>query len=402
MKLNRTIIPNDSHLHDWMDRWSNTEIFDSWKILTGLSVIGVILRRNVCYDFGQAGKLWPNTSVLLVGPSGSGKDTIINPSCVTIENVGGLSVVGRTLEAVKEALAQMGDPAVGYINASELADFLGCKDYQAGMVQALTDILSNKEKVDVSLKSDLLKGISRNIRNPTVTMFAGSTAEWLQGMLPPGSLDGGFIPRFVVAAEWSKADEGIAPVAHPGQYENPAHRSLIETGAQRYEDFLIEVAQRTSKGRDDPPRRMTETRGMDNAWGWYENWYANRYSKFSPLLQAYASRSGGLMQRLGLLMAISREHYTTIQEEDYFFADTIIQHAAERLEQAVIPQAREVKVAWEVLRLLPLRYPEIIRTLAGKHGQVWVKRAIGYLAETEQIQQTKEGSFVRSSNSSIE
>ena len=75
--------------------------------------------------------------VLLVGPSGSGKDTIINPSCNLLKNLGGQYVVGRTLEAVKESLTQMGDPAIGYINASELADFLGCKDYQAGLVQTL-------------------------------------------------------------------------------------------------------------------------------------------------------------------------------------------------------------------------------------------------------------------------
>lgn len=393
MKLNRTIIPNDSFIHAWMDQFSHTEIFPSWMILTGLAIVGVILRRNVCFDQGQSGKIWPNTSVLLVGPSGSGKDTIINPSCDTIDKIGGQSVVGRTLEAVKESLTQMGNPAVGYINASELADFLGCKDYQAGLVQALTDILSNKTQIDVSLKGDITRGGSRKIYNPTLTMFAGSTAEWLQGMLPDGSLDGGFIPRFVVAAEYSKQESGIHPIANPGKYDSLEQQRMVKQGEATFVDRLHELAISSHLFPDQPPRTMTETHGMNDAEGWYTNWYANRYTKFSPLLQAYASRSSGLLRRLGMLMAITRGHINYIEEEDYYFGDAIIAHAAERLEQAVIPQSREVKVGWEILRLLPSTQPELLRTLAGKHGTMWVKRGLGYLLESEQIEQ-KEGRFI--------
>ena len=393
MIVNRTIIPNDSFLHAWLDRFSNTEVFPSWVILTGLAVVGVILRRNVCFDQGQSGKIWPNTSVLLVGPSGSGKDTIINPACDLIDNVGGQSVAGRTLEAVKESLTQMGNPAVGYINASELADFLGCKDYQAGLVQALTDILSNKEHIDVSLKGDITKGGARKIHRPTLTMFAGSTAEWLQGMLPDGSLDGGFIPRFVVAAEHSKAEAGIRPIANPGKFESFDQRTRVFKGETLFTDCLIDLAQRTALDPEQTPWKMNETNGEDDAEGWYVNWYANRFTKFSPLLQAYASRSSGLLRRLGMLMAITRGHINHIEEEDYHFGDAVIAHAAERLESAVIPQSREVKVGWEIIRLLPATQPELLRTLAGKHGTMWVKRGLGYLLESEQIQ-TKEGTFI--------
>lgn len=394
--MNRSIVPTDSFLHYWLDRFSNVEVFPSWQILTGLAVVGCILRRNVCFRVGEAGILWPNTSVLLVGPSGSGKDTIINPACETIKECGGAMVAGRTLEAVKEALVQMGDPAVGYINASELADFLGCKDYQAGLVQTLTDILSSGKEIDVSLKSDLVKGISRKIKNPTLTMFAGSTAEWLQGMLPDGSLDGGFIPRFVVAAEWSKAAEGIRPIAHPGKYPSLEHRRNVAQGAATFIACLRDIAIRTARQQiDSPPTLMNETNGLDDAEGWYENWYANRYAKFPPILQAYAGRSAGLMQRLGMLMAITRGHTNHIEELDYYFADAVIQHAAERLEQAVIPQAKEVKVGWEVLHLLPATQSILIRHLAGKHGIRTVKAAIGYLVETQQVQTEKDGTLTR-------
>lgn len=302
--------------------------------------------------------------------------------------------MGRTLEAVKESLTQMGDPAVGFINASELADFLGCKDYQAGIVQTLTDILSsNKNKIDVSLKGDITKGFSRAILNPSLTMFAGSTAEWLQNMMPDGTMDGGFLPRFVIAAEWSKKAEGIRDVSHPGQYDSQEHREKVLGGKARFWEYLIELAQRTAIPPDGQPRTMTETRGVDDAYGWYKNWYSNRWEKFTPLLQAYASRSGGLMQRLGMLMAVSRGHINFIEEVDYYFADAVIQHAAERLERAVIPQSPEVKVSWEILNLLPAPNSQILRHLAPKWGTIWVKRGLTYLMETEQVVH-KEGKFI--------
>ena len=397
--MNKEIVPADSALHYWLDRWDNTEVFKSWIILTGLATVGVVLRRNVCFQKGETGALWPNTSVLLVGPSGSGKDTIINPTCQLIDSIGGTQVVGRTLESVKESLTQMGDPAIGYINASELADFLGCKDYQAGIVQALTDILSgNKERIDVSLKSDVVKGLHRYIYNPVLTMFAGSTAEWLQTMMPDGTMDGGFLPRFVIAAEWSKKNEGIRMVANSGKFESFKHKERVLGGKAQFWEFLTDLRQRL--GTPSQPYTMSETNGSDNAEGWYENWYANRYTKFSPLLQAYASRSAGLMQRLGMLMAVTRGHINFIEEVDYYFADAIIQHAAERLEAAVVPQSREVKVGWEILQLLPSTSPILLKSLSPKWSSVWVKRGIQYLIETEQITQ-KEGKFVSCTDSSI-
>jgi hypothetical protein len=396
MSLDRTIIPEDSFLNYWMDRWSNSEVYPSWTMLTGLAIVGCLLGRKVCFDAGEVGKIYPNTSILLVGPSGHGKDTIINPACDLIRFCGGSWVRGRTMEAVKESLLQLGDPAVGFINASELSEFLGCKDYQAGMVQALTDILSNKDEIDISLKSDTSKGehASRSIYRPTLTMFAGSTADWLQGMLPDGSLDGGFIPRFVVAAEWSKRAEGIRPIANPGRYESIAHERKVTHGKITFTEELQKITEYFRELPDEyTPWKFFETTGIDDAEGWYENWYANRYRTFSPLLQAYAHRSSGILRRLGLLMAITRGHVNYIEEADYIFAERIIQHAAERLEQAVIPQSREVRVGWEIKQILPATTSELLQALAGKYSSVWVKRGIGFLVESEQVEVSKEGIY---------
>lgn len=396
MKLDRSIVPEDSALLWWLDSFSHTEVFTSWQILTGLAALGALLGRTAAFPTGRTGMVWPNMSILLIGPSGTGKDTVINPTCEMIESLGGTWIRGRTMEGVKESLCQMGDPAVGFINASELAEFLGCKDYQQGMVQSLTDILTNKDKLDVSLKSDVAKGSkgSRTIYRPTLTMFAGSTAEWVQTMLPDGSLDGGFIPRFVVAAEWDKRSAGIITIPNSGRYESRAHRDRVEQGEIRYREFLSNTVNAYA-GRPEThqPTIFHETAGDTGAEAWYENWCANRYTTFSPLLQAYAERSRGLMRKLGMLMAISRGHWNYIETIDYLFADAVIRHAAERLERAIIPTSREVKVGFEILRLLPSTYPSLLRQLSSKYGTRWVKAGVQYLLESGQIKQSKEGTF---------
>ena len=100
-----------------------------------------------------------------------------------------------------------------------------------------------------------------------------------------------------------------------------------------------------------------------------------------------------------MLMAISRGHINFIEEVDYQFGESIINHAAERLEETVIPQSQEVRVGREILRLLPSAQPTIIRTLSSKYGMMWVKRGIGYLVETEQIK-LEEGKFTRRTDGS--
>lgn len=387
-------IPSDSYLTLWYNQFDNTELWPTWRIATGLGMIGAVLGRNTFFPFGETGAIWPNTSVILVGESGDGKDTIIRAAERVMPEAGVRFVAGKTIEAVKLSLFRLGDPAVGYIGAKELAEFLGQKDYQGGIMESLTDILSNGDRVDVSLKSDLIKGEERWIYRPTLTMFAGSTPDWLQTNLPEGALGGGFLPRFIVLAELNKEAAGIPHVPNPGKYRSTAQRDLVHASKSAFQDQLVETARYY---KSNTPVVFTETNGVDNAEGYFANWYINRFKYFSPALKAYANRAGGLMLKIAMLMAVSRGHRKYIEEIDYQFAADFIVYIARNLERAVIAPSKEVSVGHAVLDFLhdgPAPQADVLRLLGGKYGPLWIKRAITYLTESAQIKVEK-GNLVK-------
>lgn len=71
--LSDICIPEDSIINMWTTTFQNTELWMSWRIVTGLGVLGATLERNVFFDYGEARPIFPNCSVMLIGPSGMAK-----------------------------------------------------------------------------------------------------------------------------------------------------------------------------------------------------------------------------------------------------------------------------------------------------------------------------------------
>jgi energy-coupling factor transporter ATP-binding protein EcfA2 len=315
--MRRTIIPQDSILHHWVSYLSITELPLSYQILCGLSGIGCLLKRNLYLDDLEF-RVYPNLSVMLVGPSGIGKDVIINATAKVIREVGGVEAIsGRTMEYVKQRLVEIGDPAVAYLTASELTAFLGGKDYQKSMVQELTDLLSTNDYMDVSTKGDG----TRYILRPTVTMHAGTTDSWLLKAMPDGALDGGFLPRFVVICE----EYGNRYVPWVKFSLTAAER--VEAKAHR-ETFVNEVKEIAASFAGRPREIIPNLDAQD----YYTNWYCNRFKYFSEVVRPYANRSRSHMHRLAMLMAVSR-HHNYMEEVDYVFAKAVMEYIAASIDR---------------------------------------------------------------------
>jgi hypothetical protein len=322
--MTRTIVPADSVLNLWLDRLAITEVPVSYQIICGLSLLGACLRRHVYVDQAEW-RVYPNMSVMLVGPSGIGKDVAINAATSVVDAVGVVPVLGgKTMDRIKAALLDCGDPAAAYVPAAEITAFLGGKDYQKSMVQELTDLLSTGNRCDVSTKTDG----TRVIVNPTITMQAGSTREWLHKAMPDGALEGGFVPRFVVVCE----DYGKKFVPW---VKYSTERQAREASAVARVAFTEEVRALAAKYQYGAREIVPDVGARD----FYTNWYHNRFTYFSKYVQPYANRSRDHLHRIAMLMAVSRGH-SYMEEQDYVFGGKVIDYVATTIDKALRPFTR--------------------------------------------------------------
>lgn len=358
-------IPPRSALHDWIAACSISEMPVSFQIGTALSITGALLRRNVWID-QVLWRVYPNTSILLVGPSGIGKDVSISNAFDVLHTIDPtLYVGGKTMEAIVERLASMPAPACAVILAPELTAFLGSKDYQRSMVQELTDILSTGKQVDVSLRSTG----PRIIRQPTVTMMAGSTIEWLHAAMPSGSLEGGFFPRFLILCE-TQAGTSVPLLKYSLTTDE---WTAAKNARARFISALATLTKRNSE--------LTLTSTSTQL---YTHYYNNRFNLYPPSVKAYANRSRDQVLRLAMLSAVLRDG-AFIEEEDISFGVAMMQYVAESIDSIVLPPSTDSRVAERVLDLLPATPATIYRKLGRMFERRQIQSGLQLLLESDQI-----------------
>lgn len=341
--------------------------------------IGALCRRNRWVDQVDW-KVYPNQSVLFIGPSGIGKDTIINRVVSSLSTASAHSRVrvigGTTMEGIHARLAELSKPACAFIPAAELTAFFGKADYQANMLTGMTNLLSCGDKVDITTKGGYQArgGQETFIYEPTITMAGGSTVEWLHKGMPSGTLEGGFLGRFLIVIE--ELGGKFVPLVKRdrSKAELEALRGALgawNSGLER----LMEVTR--------VPREMLLYTEAEDA---YSNWYYNRFKMFSPAVIPYANRSRDMVLRLGMLMALSRGHDRSIEEEDINFGISLLGEVARKIDAVVLPPSKEAQVAVKILEILPATQAEVYVALARRYSiKNEILPALDLLKDTGQI-----------------
>jgi hypothetical protein len=369
VKFNCSLIPEDSSLHKYLEALSITEVPFSYVATTSMVALGVLLKRNAWIDQVEW-KVYPNLSVLLVGPTGIGKDVAIRAASEVVGTMDqGLLLGGKTMEAIVQQLVDAGDPACALIEAPEMTAFFGGRDYQKSMVQDLTDILSTGNAVNVSLKSEG----KRHIKRPTVSMLAGSTEDWLHKAMPDGSLEGGFFPRFVIICE------------EYGRKFVPLLKHSVEkgevAGARKAKEQFMEELHAIVMSYAEHPREVNFTR---EAIDYYENWYINRFKYFGPTVIGYANRSRDQVLRIGMLSAISA-HRNYVTEKDLKFAKHVIDYVASTVERAAMPPSKDAQVAKAIQDILPADTKEIMSILSRKYNRNEITAGLQLLQDSGKV-----------------
>lgn len=338
--------------------------------------MGSLLRRNRWIDQFEW-RVHPNQSVMFIGPSGIGKDTIINrcqSAVETLEWVTRVPVLGGvTMEGLYARLALLPRPAAAFIPAPEMTAFFGKADYQANMLTGMTNLLSNGKKVDITTKGMLINRGEQFIHEPTLTMFAGSTVEWLHKGMPDGTLEGGFLGRFLIVVE--ELGGRMVPLVKSGRT-----REELDTLREALGDWELGLEALVKECFH--PREMILT---DEAEHLYSNWYYNRFRLFSKAVIPYANRARDMVLRLGMLMALSRGHTRLVEEGDIDFGVKMLAEVAKRIDAVVLPPTPEAQIAARILTLLPADRSQLYLILGTRFKVMDIENALKLLMGMERI-----------------
>ena len=282
--------------------------FHMWMII---AVIACALGRHAYKDRGPVGKLFPNLYVILVGESALvHKSTAINMALNPFQEAIPETMVltqkvtdSALIHALAEEAEKTGDSAA-VIKASELSVLLGKAKLDDSLIKLLTDFWdspSHRDYRTIARGTEICKNVCLN-------MLAGTTPDWLKNTIPLESLEGGFLSRMILVNR------------PPSEIKNPHPEDLMN--AERY--TMLQSIQHDLKIINSNIYGAYEwSIGAKNA---FSNWYINlnKPEKATSFMRGYYGRKGDMIIKVAMISAASKSDTRIIEEEDIYFALTIL------------------------------------------------------------------------------
>ncbi len=312
----------------WLDSYlqytERSESPTSYHTWCGLSVIAGALQRRIYLKWGLGQVIFPNLYVVLIGPSGrTRKGVSIGIAKEFLKSVPGLSVApesssGRQamILAMKRASVNFKDPTDGKIKfhcsitafSEELSVFLGQGDI--AYLSNLTDWYDSKDDWEyetVGRGKDSLQGLCLNLMGATAP-------DWIQSMIPPEAVGGGFTSRVIFIVEEHKKH------TVPEYFQNDAEREM--------KGKLTRDLERISK-------LAGEVTFSPEAKQLYIDWYIHEDGELAagrPAIEdnrfaGYCERRSTHIRKLMLICSASRSDSLVIEAEDFHKAKGLLESA---------------------------------------------------------------------------
>lgn len=305
-------------LHDWLDSYLQytdaSESPISYHTWCGLSVIAGALQRKVYLKWGLGQIIYPNLYVVLIGASGrTRKGVALGIAKDILRQVTGVSIApesssGRQamILAMKRSILNFNDPSTGSVKlhcaitafSEELSVFLGQGDI--AYLSNLTDWYDSKDDWEyetVGRGKDTLQGLCLNL-------MGGTAPDWIQSMIPPEAVGGGFTSRVIFIVETEKRKTVPKYEMTDADYEL---QGKLVRDLERIHKLAGEVS-------------FTPT-----AEHLYTDWYVEQdllLSQGKPAIDdsrfaGYCERRATHIRKLMLLCSASRGDDLTIRQEDF-------------------------------------------------------------------------------------
>ncbi len=211
------------NIPDWLDGFmeltENSEppiLFRKW---TGISAIASALQRKVSLDLGLSLTIYPNLYIVLVGPSATGKGTVMKFASDILEQVAAikLSAQATSYQALIRRMMTVNLTGIDIntgaqqfhssitIFSAEFTVFLGYHNRE--MIAALCDWYDCHNRwvyETIQRKKEEVIGVWVNI-------LAGTTPDLLQSSLPVDSIGGGLTSRIIFVYEEKRNKLVVTP-----------------------------------------------------------------------------------------------------------------------------------------------------------------------------------------------
>jgi len=281
------LVPNGwfKELLEWTKQ---TESPSSFYFLAGACVIGGLIGRRICIDRGTY-QIFPALSGLILSPAGRGRrSTACDLVVYGLGRAAGLTTIADsfTYEAMGEALSELERPeALVYVG--ELSVLLGKGSYGESILPKLTDLIGKQSAFEWrTVKRGLV-----TFKDPSISMLATSAPDWLANNIPAVAFGGGFLSRFLVAAQ-------------SGPERTVAWGDALD---ERHKQKLIEQLKhmRTRFGKLTKPPKA--------ALDWYTAWYMDHSGRIEKgevvdeKLIPYLSRKHDHLLRLTTVLTVAGE-----------------------------------------------------------------------------------------------
>jgi len=188
---------------DYILKQESPSIFHFW---ISSQMIAAALRRNVWIDRG-AYKIYPNQYIILIGLSGAARKSVaMEIGLDLISEVEDIMILHErmTVEGLIDRLQRvvimpdgrvLPDGSV-LIHADELSNLFGKASYITDLMSFLTAAYTSKAKLDFLTRSRSLC----SVRNPCISLLAGTTPEQMSEIFPSMALTSGMLGRIVIVA----------------------------------------------------------------------------------------------------------------------------------------------------------------------------------------------------------
>ena len=210
-------------LPDWLEGFmqltENSEpptLFRKWA---GISTIASALQRKVRVDLGLSLTFYPNLYIVLVGPSATGKGTVMKFASDIIEQIPSikLSAQATSLQALIRRMKETNLTDIDLVTgeqqyhssltifSTEFTVFLGYHNRE--LIAALCewyDCQSRWVYETIARKKEEVVGV-------WVNLFAGTTPDSIQASLPIESIGGGLTSRIIFVVEERRGKLVIEP-----------------------------------------------------------------------------------------------------------------------------------------------------------------------------------------------